>query len=362
MIYFGFFLPLVANALILFLFLNKNIIRMKYLLIIYIFISFGLLSCTQNPYERNIDDISVQFTILPHHSDIRTLSQNFTEQNRTSLSEKYGPFFESYNSRIVQLGLSTDTSFPQKLQKLLEETWIQDIYKKTNEVFADTTYLYKELEPALQYFSYYFPNKTIPRFATFVGAVQYSVVIDSNLIAIGIDKYLGQDFQMYKDMEISSFVRRNMYKEKIASDVMRAMAENEFPNPCSEQYLLAHMIQHGRYMYFVRCMLPHTPDSVMWGYTTRQLEFCSKSESEFWKYFVSTDNTLFSSDYMTIKRFIDDGPFTPVFTKESPGKIGQWIGFKIVESYMKQNPQTTLEELFSIESAQEIMRKSKYNP
>jgi len=51
-----------------------------------------------------------------------------------------------------------------------------------------------------------------------------------------------------------------------------------------------------------------------------------------------------------------------VFTKESPGKIGQWIGFKIVESYMKQNPQTTLEELFSIESAQEIMRKSKYNP
>ena len=115
-------------------------------------------------------------------------------------------------------------------------------------------------------------------------------------------------------------------------------------------------------MYFVKCMLPETPDTVLWGYTARQLEFCEKSEGEFWKYFVSTDNTLFSSDYMTIKRFIDDGPFTPVFTKESPGKIGQWIGFRIVESFMKKNPTVTLEELFAIESAQEIMRKSKYNP
>lgn len=320
------------------------------------------ISCTQNPYERDIKHIDVNFSVLPHHKHMLDLLQDFTETKRKKLTDIYGTFFESYNTRIIKLGLSTDTAYPQKLYTLLHEDWIQELYKKSNEVFADTTFIYKELKPALTYFKYYFPNKKIPQFATFIGAVQYSVVIDSNMIAIGIDKYLGQQFTMYKDMEISSFVRRNMYKEKIASDVMRAMAENEFPDPCSEQYLLAHMIQQGRYMYFAKSMLPNTPDTVLWGYTERQLEFCKKSEAEFWKYFVATDNTLFSSDYMTIKRFMDDGPFTPVFTKESPGKIGQWIGFRIVEAYMKQYPNTTLEELFSIESAQEIMRKAKYNP
>ena len=65
---------------------------------------------------------------------------------------------------------------------------------------------------------------------------------------------------------------------------------------------------------------------------------------------------------MTQKRFVEDGPFTIVFTKDSPARVGQWIGFKIVESYMQNNPQTTLEELFSIRSSKEIMSKARYNP
>lgn len=330
--------------------------------IFFVCIAAIFISCNTNPYVRDVDDVEVQFAVLPHHTHMLELANNFSQATCHKLSATYGPFFESYNARIIKLGLSTDTAYPKKLHALLHEDWIKELYTKTAEVFPDTLYIYQELEPALQYFSFYFPKKTIPLFATFIGAVQYSVVIDSNLIAIGIDKYLGQNYTMYKDMEISSFVRRNMYKQKIASDVMRAMAEHEFPEPCTEQYLLAHMIQHGRYMYFVKSMLPHTPDSVLWGYTQRQLDFCDKSQGEFWKYFVATEKILFSSDYMTIKRFIDDGPFTPVFTKESPGKIGQWVGFKIVESYMKQNPTVTLEELFAIKSAQEIMRRSKYNP
>jgi uncharacterized protein YjaZ len=51
-----------------------------------------------------------------------------------------------------------------------------------------------------------------------------------------------------------------------------------------------------------------------------------------------------------------------VFTKESPARVGQWIGFKIVESFMKNNPEITLQDLFSIRSSKEIMSKAKYNP
>ena len=122
------------------------------------------------------------------------------------------------------------------------------------------------------------------------------------------------------------------------------------------------MLQCGRYQYFVKCMLPDEPDSVLWGYSAKQMEFCKKSEGEFWKYFVGSGNLLFTTDYMIQKRFLDDGPFTVVFTKDSPSRVGQWIGFKIVESYMKNNPEKTLEDLFMITSSQEIMSNAKYNP
>jgi len=92
------------------------------------------------------------------------------------------------------------------------------------------------------------------------------------------------------------------------------------------------------------------------------MEFCEKSEGEFWKYLISTDNLLFSTDYMVQKRFVDDGPFTSVFTKDSPARVGQWIGFKIIESFMQNNPDVTLEKLFSIKSSKEIINKSRYNP
>lgn len=319
-------------------------------------------SCTQNDLKKNVSHIPISIEILPHHTDIYALSKNYSEQAADSIYKKYGTFAESYNTRILQLPPHTDTAYKNAFSTLFAEKWVQDLYKKINEEFPDNSYLVSQLTPALQYYAYYFPEKEIPRFASFMGLVQFSVVIDSNLIAIGLDKYLGTDYDMYKAMEMSTFVRRTLYKEKIAADVMRAIAESEFSHEFTEHYLLAHIIQHGRYMYFVKCMLPETPDSVIWGYTDRQLTFCKKSEKEFWRYFVSTENTLFSSDFMTIKRFIDDGPFTPVFTKESPAKIGQWIGYRIVESYMKHNPETTLFELFAIESAQEIMSKSKYNP
>lgn len=335
---------------------------MKYgkLLLISIIVLFT--ACSQNPYVRDVSDITVDFSILSFQKDIMDLSEHYSEQKRLAMKQKYGTFFESFNSQILKLGVSTDSAYSQKLQSILHEDWIQELFAKSNQVFADTLALYEKLHEELQYYTYYFPDKKIPHICTFIGGVQYSIVIDSNMIAIGIDKYLGPEFEMYKQMEISNFVRKNMHIEKIPGDFARAIVENEFPEPFKEGHLLANMIQNGRYMYFVKCMLPNEPDSLLWGYSAKQLDFCQKSEGEFWKYFVSTNNMLFGSDYMTIRRFIDDGPFTPIFTKESPGKIGQWMGFKIVESFMKNNPDVSIQQLFAIKSAQEIMSKAKYNP
>ena len=45
---------------------------------------------------------------------------------------------------------------------------------------------------------------------------------------------------------------------------------------------------------------------------------------------------------------------------ESPGRVGVWIGWQIVRSYMKNN-NVTLQELFA-KDAKEIFDNSKYKP
>lgn len=319
-------------------------------------------ACDKNPYHKKVSDISVDFSIQTFHNDIQKLADDYTPDNVVALKQKYGDFYNSYVMDIHQR-FCPDSPIDSTIPKFIKDKWIQELYHLSDSAFTANQMNYeKKITNALQYYKYYFPDNEIPQFYTFITGVNYSMAIDSNIIAIGIDKFLGANCYFYNSMMMESYVRRNMTPEKLPIDVMRAMAESDFPEMFEEDYLLAKMLQCGRYQYFVKCMLPDEPDSLLWGYSQQQLDFCQNSEGEFWKYLISTENLLFSNDYMIQKRFIDDGPFTVVFSKESPARIGQWIGFKIIESYMRNNPSTTLKDLFAIKSSKEIMRKAKYNP
>lgn len=326
---------------------------------------FLFAGCDKNPYKKDVSDIDVDVKMQMFHRDIQGFTDNPTDAYVQELQNRYGEFLTSYLIDMKRMFCPDvpDTAYTQIVRAITSDKWNCELYSISDSAFSAQEETYrKEIHTALQYFKSYFPEKEIPELYTFITGINYSMAIDSGIIAIGIDKYLGKDNDFYNSLIIDSYIKENMRPEKLVPDLMRALAESEFPNMFEETYLLAQMLQCGRYQYFVRCMLPEVPDTILWGYTGKQLEFCEKSEGEFWKYFISTENLLFSTDYMVHKRFIDDGPFTSVFTKESPARIGQWMGFKIIESFMKNNPDVTLPELFKITSSKEIISKAKYNP
>jgi hypothetical protein len=59
---------------------------------------------------------------------------------------------------------------------------------------------------------------------------------------------------------------------------------------------------------------------------------------------------------------IDEAPFTSYFSNESPGRASIWLGFRIVESYMKNNKNVALSGLMGNTDVQTIMEKARYNP
>jgi hypothetical protein len=65
---------------------------------------------------------------------------------------------------------------------------------------------------------------------------------------------------------------------------------------------------------------------------------------------------------MSIKRFIDDGPFTASFTEESPARTGVWLGWQVVRSYMKQHPEVKLTDLMDNKDFQGMLNQSGYQP
>ncbi|MEI7509115.1 MAG: DUF2268 domain-containing putative Zn-dependent protease, partial [Flavobacterium sp.] len=87
-----------------------------------------------------------------------------------------------------------------------------------------------------------------------------------------------------------------------------------------------------------------------------------ENESYMWEFFVS-NKLLFSTDSKLPNRFINVAPFSKFYLEidnETPGRVGQWIGWQIVRSYMENN-NSTVQQLLKM-NAKDIFELSKYKP
>jgi hypothetical protein len=125
--------------------------------------------------------------------------------------------------------------------------------------------------------------------------------------------------------------------------------------------LLSNIIYQGKLLYFTKALLPEEPDTLVIGMSKTNLEWCKKYEDKMWAYLVE-NKMLFKSDYLTISKFINDGPFTKEFGKSSPGKAVVWVGWQIVNRYMRKQANIDLHTLMEDNDFQKILRLSKYKP
>ena len=135
----------------------------------------------------------------------------------------------------------------------------------------------------------------------------------------------------------------------------------EFPLRTSDNSLLEEIIYRGKLIYVLTVLLPNESESVIMGYTPDQMKWVKGYEKNMWLMLVESKD-LFTTHLIQKGRYLNDGPFTLPFTQESPARGGVYIGWQIVESFMKRNPQVTLQQLMELHNAQYILEMSGYNP
>ena len=122
--------------------------------------------------------------------------------------------------------------------------------------------------------------------------------------------------------------------------------------------LLTNFVVIGKVMALLDALLPGIDATLKFAFAPKQLKWCEDNEFNIWKEIVSKE-LLYSKDPKEIDRFMNDGPFTPGFRHESPGHLGEWIGYRKVKSYMNAHPKITFAELFAMRDAQAILKTYK---
>jgi hypothetical protein len=318
------------------------------------------LSCKQDKLHVNVSQIQVTIAIDRFEMDLFSADPSAIRDSIPVWQKRYGSFLQ-YFSYIVKLGNINDPAFADRLTLFVTDHTNYLIYKRTMEVYPNVDNFRTNLELAFKHYRYYYPEKQLPHILTYAGGFNQSAITGDSLIAMGLDKYLGSNEPLYREAGIYQYLVVNMYPKKLASDCITFWGETEFPFYDSISNLATNMIYQGKMMYFTRAMLPDQPDTINWGFSAKNLEYCAANEKAMWTELIEK-KYLFNTDRFTIDKFILEGPYTKDFGRESPARAAVWIGYKIVSAYMAKNSDITLPMLMADKDYMKILNLSAYNP
>ncbi|MDR1130671.1 MAG: hypothetical protein LBK96_06795 [Prevotellaceae bacterium] len=312
-----------------------------------------LVSCRSN--RPDISNIELNL-------EIQRLDRDIFNYTVDSLYSKYGIFLDYYTEGILDIGNCRDSSFLEYLEAFKTDSTVIKSRSDVEKQYPDLKKLTVSLTEALKYYHYYFPDRHIPKVYTYISGYNQSLMLTDSVLAIGLDKYLGANYEFYDSLQFNRYMSRNMYPEKIVSDFIETLTASEWVfNTRKSNDLISKMLFEGKIFYAAKMILPDAADSLIFGFTADQIRWCKNNEKTMWITLIE-EKLLFSTNSFTIRQLTELAPFTSYFTKESPGRACNWIGYNIIRKYMKNSPETSLRELMDNDDYHKIFEQAKYKP
>ncbi|MGI9527113.1 MAG: hypothetical protein ACR2MS_08400 [Weeksellaceae bacterium] len=248
-----------------------------------------------------------------------------------------------------------------------QEPFEQDLNKKVNEIYKNEA-IEDSLMDVFARLKHYYPKFEVPTVYLFTGELIYQNPViyypKSKEMVIGLDWFLGEEAEVYNQMNIPSYFRRQMNPEDFKVKVVASIADHMVNFNIQKNKLIEKMIYEGKLLIVQDALLPDKNDAVKIGYTPEQIEWAKQNEAQAYMYF--TEQELFySDDRLLDDRFLNEAPFSKFFSDndaETPGKIAAWMGWQICRAYLAENTEMTLQEFLAEEDYQKIFKESGYKP
>lgn len=255
----------------------------------------------------------------------------------------------------------SDSVFINELFQRFTNPHIDTLLFETERVFADEQRLKQEFEAAFGRVRRVYPDWPIPKIKTVITGLEHDLFVSDTLIIVGLDYYLGDGARYRPNM--FSYMQKRYHPGFIVPSVMLLLGMDTRVNRTNpeDHTVMADMVSYGKAYYFAQQMLPCVADSVLFGYTPRELAGSRRYEDLIWKRMVE-DDVLFSTSHLIKQKYLQERPKTTEVGPECPGRIGTWVGLRIVEQFMREKPSTPLQELMAYPDAAALFKQSKYRP
>jgi len=324
----------------------------------------------------DVSDISVDLDLKRFEQDLFQLDTGKAFASELAeLEQEYGEFAKVFFNFVLGSRNQDITSLPHEefVRGFITYPSIRQLYDTTQVLFGNLQNFREELEQAFRFYQYYFPQRNIPTVTTYLSEFGYQAFIYGNDdLAVGLDFFLGANYP-YRQIDrlnpnFSAYLTRTYNRDHLTLKTMLPLAQELVGDPEGSR-MLDVMIQKGKQLYLLDRLLPYHPDTVIMEVSAEQWSWLQDNELEIWAYFltetdpVSGQNLLYSTDWATFRKYVEYGPTSPGMPEESPGRTGCFLGWQIVDAWMKEQGHTgDLEALLQEKDAQKILEEARYKP
>jgi hypothetical protein len=331
----------------------------KYYILTSLFIFFVFSACSDKDQyceeAPNISNIEVQIPL----NDLTAQMVSINSQEKALKFIKKEPFIADYffeRRKYVE-----DSIVANSMVNIFSNPAYKDtLYQQVRNTFGDFNELQASFENAFKYYKHYYPDVIVPELEIVLAGLRKDLFVSDSLVSLAADYFLGPE-AAYVPNGVPDYILMRYQKEYIVPMSMLLLTQKQNKTDQSDQSLLADMIFYGKSYYLTKMTIPCTPDSLLIGYTAKEMEDINKNEHIIWANFLEND-LLYETSHFMKNKFIGERPKTFEISQQCPGRIGIWVGWQIVKSYMENNPEISLKKLMENTDAQQIFSQSKYKP
>jgi hypothetical protein len=320
-----------------------------------------LVSCEeQDPLQIPVPNKGVEVNITRLDQEWFEMSAVGFRQKHPQWQQDLGELYTRYVEDVLNLGSVEDSNLFAEIRRFTTDQAIAEVQDSVQVAYPDLSALEEGFEQAWSYYLHYFPNRKLPVHAAFIGGFNTPAALTENGVGIGLEMYLGKKCAFYDYLQLPLYLRERMSADHIVPTVMHGWIGSEFPLASADPTLLEAIVQEGKVLYAMEAVLPDLPKHILVNYTAEQMKWALEHQPYVWAHFVDKE-LLFSTNSTEIAKYTNDGPFTVDLVKESPPRMGHFIGWQIVRAYMAQQDQVDLKQLMALD-AETLLNQSKYKP
>ena len=268
-----------------------------------------------------------------------------------SNSEVMSPFFELQTPLIED-----DVS---QIYSLIDNVYFDSLYLDVKKTFDDFIEIYINLNNSFYLYNRESDFKLKPELNILVSGFYNDVVVSKKSVIVGIEYFLEQN-NKYKPSDLPEYILDRYTPVHLNSTLLKSYFSQFNVINESDQSMLNEMIAFGKLYYVVGAISECEKDNIILGYSKNQFELLEENEAFIYSYFIQNE-LFFEKQSKEKQKYMSERPSTYEISPQVPGRIGRWLGWKIVSSYMNRN-QLTLEELLLEVDFKKIFYNSNYKP